>query len=637
MKKRNFKIVAVLLALTLLLSACGASSSQEASETQKQTETSSDTEGNGSTDEALKESDGIVDIKTMSIEEIVSHMTLEQKASQMMIPAIYNLNNVEMSTNDYGSVLSTYGFVTEDAKEWAARIDGLQKQALNSKAGIPFLYGQDSVHGVNYCTKTVIFPHNINIGAANDPELTYQMGLAVADEMKMTKMIWNYAPCVAVAKDPRWGRTYESYSADETIVASLGGQFTQGLLDGGVIACPKHFFGDGNTVFGTGEVKDGENRLIDRGDAILTEEEIEKQLAIYQELIDRGAQSIMLSHSSLNGVKVHENKEFILDVLRGRMGFEGVIVSDWNSIENIDGATELKEQLIISVNAGVDLVMEPDSYRQCIQYIVEGVNEGKIPKERIDDAVTRILTLKKNCGVMDDPYLENLEIKATQTNSEEYREFAAALVEKSQVLLKNENNVLPLKSGAKIYLCGPAMNDTGVQCGGWTRSWNGMTDKENGTKFISTATTILEAFEEVAEEYDFTIVTEEEEAKDADVTILCVGEQPYAEWNGDTADLSITGVKGLSENSDAIKMAKKLGKPTITLVVAGRNVILEPYYADWDAVVMCGLFGSEAKGVVRVLTGESNFTGRLAMPWYRSIEDVEAKKPWLEIGYGLTY
>ncbi|MBR2912326.1 MAG: beta-N-acetylhexosaminidase, partial [Oscillospiraceae bacterium] len=237
----------------------------------------------------------------MTAAEITATLTLEEKAYQMQIPAIYSCNAKDMKKTNYGSILSTFGLVTQTPNAWKGIITNYQKNALESDSPIPFLYGQDSVHGVNYAVNTVIFPHNINIGAANDPELTYKMGLAVADEMKMTRMIWNYAPCVAVSSDPRWGRTYESYSSDPEIVKSLGGQFTQGQLDGGVIVCTKHYIGDGSVVFGTGEVKDGTDRLIDRGNAVLTKEEIDAQLAIYKDQIDRGAQSIMISHSALNG------------------------------------------------------------------------------------------------------------------------------------------------------------------------------------------------------------------------------------------------------------------------------------------------------------------------------------------------
>lgn len=572
----------------------------------------------------------------MTAEEITATLSLQEKANQMVIPAVYHVRDYEMKTNNYGSILSTYGFVEQTADEWAELIDSFQSSALQADAPIPFVYGQDSVHGVNYCVGTVIFPQNINVGAANDEELAYQMGLAVGDEIMMTKMIWNYAPCVAVSSDPRWGRTYESYSSDSEIVKDMSVSFTKGLLESGVIACPKHYLGDGSVLYGTGESDEGTERLIDRGNAQLSEEEIAVQLEIYQKLIDLGAQSIMISHSALNGVKMHENAYYINDVLKDKMGFKGVVVSDWESIHNIDGADEFKEQVIIAVNAGIDLLMEPAAYRECSLFITEAVKEGKISQERIDDAVTRIIQLKLDAGLFDDPYLEQTETKQKETGSDAYREIACRLVEKSLVLVKNEKDVLPVKKGTKIFVTGPAANDTGVQCGGWTRQWNGLTDEEYKGKLIESGTTFLEALESVAEEYGLTIITDEDKAEEADLTLLCVGEKPYAEWNGDTKDLKLTGALGLNGNEEAIEKAKELGKPTVTLIVAGRNVIIDEYEKQWDGIVMCYLPGSEGEGVVNMLLGEKDFTGKLPMPWYDSVEDIDTKTPWLEEGFGLS-
>lgn len=583
------------------------------------------------TDEPIK-----TDYSEMTAEEIVATLTNEQKAYQMVIPAIYNMNDSDMQKNCYGSVLSQYAPTEYDASEWRKQIDTFQKRALSSDAKIPFIYGQDSVHGVNYCLNTVIFPHNINIGCANDEELTYKMSLAVADEIKLTKMIWNYSPCVAVAEDPRWGRTYESYSSDPEIVKNLSAAYVKGQIESGIVVCAKHYIGDGSVTFGTGENSDGTNRLIDRGNAELTDEEIKEQLAIYKTLVDMDVQSIMVSHSALNGTKMHENKYYLIDVLRNELGFEGVVVSDWNSIQNIESTKDYKEQIIIAVNSGIDWLMEPDTADQCAKYLVEAVEEGKISQERMDEAVTRIIQLKIDAGLFEDPYLTELDTVQDKVGSEEYRALAEELVEKSQVLIKNENNILPLEKGTKIFVTGPALDDSGIQCGGWTREWNGRSDKNWSGEFIQGTTTILEGLEQVAEEYDLTIITDEKLADTADVTLLCIGENPYAEWNGDTADLSITGVLSANGNKESIALAKSLGKPTITLIVAGRNVIIEEYKNDWDGIVMCGLPGTEGKGVADVLVGDAEFSGKLSMPWYSSVNDIENEKVWLDVGYGIT-
>lgn len=432
------------------------------------------------------------------------------------------------------------------------------------------------------------------------------------------------------------GRTYESYSSDPEIVKSLGREYTKGLVDGGVQACAKHYLGDGCVKYGTGENSDVK-RLIDRGDSVMTDKEINEQLSIYKALIDSGVQSIMVSHSSLNGIKMHENKTFLIDKLRGELGFKGVLVSDWDSIQNIKSVTGYKNQIITAVNSGIDLLMEPETYSSCSKYIVEAVKEGSIKEDRINEAVTRIIQFKINAGLFEDPYLNNLKKIKESTGFKEYRDLSSKLVSESQVLIKNKNEILPLKSGSKIFVCGPAANDTGVQCGGWTRTWNGKTDVENGSKLIEKGTTILEALKNAASEKNLTIITDKNRINEADVVLLCIGEKPYAEWNGDTKDLSITGSLALDGNKDAIKLAEDSKKPTVTLLVCGRNVIVKDYIDNWDGVVMSGLFGSEGQGVINVLAGKEKFTGKLAMPWYDDVSKIEKGDKWHDIGYGLKY
>ena len=289
------------------------------------------------------------------------------------------------------------------------------------------------------------------------------MGLAVADEAKMCHMLWNFAPCVAQSEDPRWGRTYESYGADLDIITKLSTSFTKGLVDGGVIACAKHFFGDGNVEYGTGEQTESD-MLMDRGDASLTQEEIEKLLAVYQAQIDAGVQTIMISHSSLNGLKMHENAKYI-QYLKNEMGFRGFIVSDWNSVQNTSSST-YDEQVITSVNAGIDMLMEVDDFESARQIIIEAAGDGRISQERIDDAVTRIIQVKLDEGIFTDPMCENIETKQSETGSDEYRQLAEQLVEKSLVLLKNEGKVLPFAEGTTVYITGPCADSGKYQCGG---------------------------------------------------------------------------------------------------------------------------------------------------------------------------
>ena len=296
----------------------------------------------------------------LNIEEMIAKMTIEQKVAQMLQGAMYHVTEDEMKEYDFGSILSNYEGMDNSAKGWKNLVLSYQRAALEGNNEIPYLYGTDAVHGNQAAAGAVIFPHNIGIGAANDVELTYQMGKIVAEEMKLTGMLWNFAPCLAAAKDPRWGRTYESYSSEYDIVATLGSAFVKGQLDNGVIPCAKHFMADGNAEFNTGE---GEF-LIDRGDALLSDDEIKELLDVYQKVIDAGVPTVMINHGSINGVKLHQHKELITEELKGRMGFQGFVVSDWESIHNIKG-TSLKEKVITAVNAGIDMLMEPQYYLDC--------------------------------------------------------------------------------------------------------------------------------------------------------------------------------------------------------------------------------------------------------------------------------
>lgn len=561
----------------------------------------------------------------LSVEEIVSMLTLDEMAGQMVQAACYNVDVNQMKTYDYGSVfnIDTY----QNATTWKAYILNLQKAAVHSPSGIPYLYGQDDVHGVNYVAGSVIFPHNIGIGAANDEDLTYKMGLAVADEAKMAGMLWNFAPCVAAATEPRWGRTYESYSSEIPLVSKLAGAYTKGLTEGGVIACPKHFFGDGSVTYGSGE---GTN-ITDRGNAELSDAQIDELLAVYKNEIDAGARTIMISHSSVNGVKMHENAQYI-NKLKDDFGFDGFIVSDWESIHHISGDT-FNDQVITAVNSGIDMLMEPESYELCRTIIVNAVKEGKISEDRVTDAVTRIIRVKKEAGILSDPIMEHVETVQKESGSKEYRDLAEQLVEKSLVLLKNENQTLPFKKGTKVYVTGPAADNVKAQCVGWSREWMGSIG-------VDGVTTILDGLKQVSQTYGIEIITDPKEAESADVTLLCIGEDSYAEWNGDTRDMSVTGQLALKGNQDAMKEAKNLKAehqiPIVTCIIAGRQVLLGEDAKDWDSIVMCYLPGSEGQGVAHMLAGKQDFSGKLPMPWYEDVEQIGTKNALYSVGFGLT-
>ncbi len=564
------------------------------------------------------------------VAELIAALSLEEKAGQMVQGEQYSVGTEDITRLGLGSVFSGGGSVPNNnntVTHWQDAMKRFQKAALSSSTGIPLLYGLDAVHGHNTVYGAVIFPHNIGIGAANDTEVTEKMGKYVASVMMLTRTPWNFGPCVAVAKDPRWGRTYESYSSDPVLVAELALAYVKGLESGGVLATAKHYAGDGGTLYGTGEG----DYLIDRGDAAMSEEQFRAiHLAPYKRLVDEGLRCVMVSFSAYNGVKMHGNKYLITDVLKGEYGFKGFVVSDWEGTAGITVAG-FEAQIAAAVNAGIDMLMEPYKYAETVRAIVDGVEKGMIPTERVDDAVSRILTVKMEMGLFDDPYLKNVTA-AAELNGQEGRDLARELVRKSLVLLKNEGGVLPLKRGQKVYVTGPVADNIGVQCGGWTLSWQGIPDRE-----LTPGTSILSGLQECADDYGFEVITDKARAAEADVVVLAVGEKPYAEYVGDTEDLSLTGALGLEGNTEAIAEAAALGKPTVAVIVAGRNVLIDEYLDSWNGAVMCYLPGTEGGGVADMLAGAEPFAGRLPMPWYKAVEDIGKVDADLlfEMGFGL--
>lgn len=625
MLKRKF--ITILLIITIITSLTGCNLNSDKESTKNTESTASILADKKYMDESLPTGE--------RVSLLLGVMSLEEKVGQMMQGSREVVTNDDLMNVGLGSVLSGGGSYPGNNKieDWNDMFIDFQDSAMSSKHQIPFLYGVDAVHGLALIPGAIVYPHNIGLGAANDPDLTYKMGAAVAEEMKLANILWNFSPCVAVNSDPRWGRTYECYSSDSTIVSSLSDAYVKGQAAQGVIPTAKHYVADGGTKFGTGEG----DFLIDRGDAVMSEETLRSiYIKPYEQLINSGVRIIMASFSSYNGQKMHENKYLLTDVLKDKLGFKGFVVSDWEAINGLSGSS-FEENMIKAVNAGVDMFMEPYNYKDAINAIINGVNNGDIPTERIDDAVKRILTVKFDKGLFEDPYMEKIPHKVSELGNEEYKNLAKQLVEKSLVLLKNENQVLPLKKGQKIFVTGPAIDDMGLQCGGWGLTWQGGLDK--GGKKLTDGTTILEGLQEYAKTNNLEIITEEDRANEADVVILAVGEIPYAEYEGDTADLSITGAKAHPRNLKSIEYVKTLNKPVVTLLVAGRNVIINDYMDDWDSIVMCYLPGSEGDGVASVLTGETTFTGKLPMPYYKDIEDIGSENPDLlyDFGYGLGY
>lgn len=567
------------------------------------------------------------------IADLMSKMTLEQKAAQLVQTERKSIQPEDITTYGFGSILSGGGSTpgNNTVEDWQELLKSYQLAAYQRELKIPIIYGIDAVHGHSNVVGATIFPHNIGLGAANNPELTEAMGRITSQEVLKTSINWDFAPCVAVAMDPRWGRTYESFSTDEKIVDALGAAYTKGAMSTGLVACAKHFIGDGGTEMGTG--LDGK---VDRGNTLGDKAELERLLLPYKTQVNMGVQTIMPSYSLWNGTKMHAHDSLLNDVLKGQLGFEGFLISDWLAIEEIPDAS-FEEQVWISINAGVDMLMQPERWKESIDAIIKGVKDGKITQERLDDAVTRILKVKFDSGLFEDPLMLFNENAASGLRTEESQEVARKLAEQSMVLLQNNDGQLPLKN-KKVFVVGEGADNMGLQCGGWTIEWQGKIDSVNRS---TEGVTILEGLNNVAGNSGIEIITDESKAAEADVVLLVLSEIPYAEMQGDSEDLSITGSHGHPGNQAAIDLANSLNKPVVTVLLAGRHQVdLDNYLDTWSSVAIAYWPGSEGgQAIANVLVGDAPFVGKLPMPWYKSVEDIKKEQPELiyELGYGLSY
>jgi len=569
------------------------------------------------------------------IADLLPRMSLTQKLGQMIQAEWTQLTPKEMAEYELGSLLSGGQAIlpNNSMSGWKQLIKSYQDAILSTRLKIPAIFGIDAVHGHNNVYGATVFPHNIGLGAGNDAKGVYKMAKIVAKEVFATGFNWNFAPCVAMANDPRWGRTYESYATNPAIATKLGLAYTQGQMATGMVCCAKHYLGDGGTKMGTGL----ENKS-DRGNTIISAEDIRANLLpAYEMQVKTGVQTIMPSYSSLNGVKMHQNGEYLNTLLKGELGFEGFIISDWEAIREIPHAN-FEEQVWISVNAGVDMLMEPIKWKATFYALKRGVENGHISETRINDAVQRILIVKFDSGLFEDPLMTKHTPKARQFRTKAARKIAQNLAEKSLVLLKNESTILPFKKGTTIFVTGAGATNIGLQCGGWTIDWNGlMDDKEKITPGI----TILEGLQNVAASKNLTILTDEKDANKADIVLQVLSEVPYAEMQGDSEDIELTGILGHPENAAVMAFSKTLNKPIITILLAGRHLAnLEKELATWASCIMAYLPGSEGgQAIAEVLVGNKKMRGKLPMPWYKTVDDIEKEKPDLlfEVGYGLEY
>jgi len=572
------------------------------------------------------------------VESLMGQMTLDEKLGQMTQVDRQFLNDIsDISRYGLGSLLSGGGSTpgTNEPKAWAEMYDGYQREALKTRLQIPLIYGIDAVHGHNNVVGATIFPHNIGLGATRDPDLVEAVAKATALEVAATGIDWDFAPCLAVPDDYRWGRTYEGYSEDTDLVSQLGAAAIRGYqssdLDNPnrVLACAKHFIGDGGVLFGTGI-----NAMIDQGDLQINEEKLRKvHLPPFQKAIDEGVATFMAAYNSWNDLRCHANKYLLTDLLKDELGFKGFVVSDWAAIENIPG--DYKSDIITSINAGIDMVMVPgavrdgkESFQNFLKLFKESVEEGSIPMERVDDAVRRILLIKKQSGLFERPFSDQSLL--SYVGSKDHREVAREAVRKSMVLLKNKNNILPIpKSGKTIIVAGKGADDVGMQSGGWTISWQGgMGQTTNGT-------TILDAIKSAVDPGTVVEYTPDGTSFTGDLAVVVVGEKPYAEMIGDRKDLKLD-----NEDLEVIKRFTDNDIPVVVVLLSGRPMIVTDEIGKWDGFIAAWLPGTEGTGVADVLFGDYKPTGKLSFSWPKSMNQfpIDPNDDHLfSFGFGLTY
>ena len=595
---------------------------------------------------------------------LMAEMTLAEKTGQMVQAERSAVKVGDIQNYGIGSVLSGGGSVpaSNTPQGWVQMFNHFQGEALGTRLSIPLLYGIDAVHGHGNVYGATIFPHNIGLGATRDPQLMEQIGATTAMEVAATGLNWTFGPCVAVTRDVRWGRVYESFGESPELQNLLTGPYVKGLqgVPGSpdwmkgphVVGTAKHFLGDGGAEFGTGEG----SYTTDRGD--VTKLNLEELKALhaqgYVRAIEQGVGTIMASFSRYQGSHMHGNKALLTDYLKapvsqGGLGFPGFIIGDWDAVSLLSEVTgDYENKIVMAFNAGLDMSMEQSQWQKVIDTLQAAAEDGRVTQGRIDDAVRRILTVKFDAGVFDHPWA--LDTYADQLGTPAHRAVAARAVKESLVLLKNENNVLPLKKNAKIFVAGPLADNVGWQSGGWTLQWQGGSDRlgsDTGAVRLTPGTSILDGLKALAKAGGGEIVTDPGKAKDCSVAVVVVGETPYSEGVGDVSpsiDMTLKGGKAAPGNREAIQKALDLKLPLVVVMVSGRPLIVTDEIRKWDAFVEAWLPGTEGGAIAEVLYGKENFRGTLPVTWPRSVDqlplhvgdpDYGQKKPLFPYGFGL--
>ena len=566
------------------------------------------------------------------IDSLLTQMTLDEKIGQMtQVRHFDDISEEDIAGRFIGSVIHTQGPLPGNtAEEWQAKFKHLQELALSTRLGIPLIFGVDAVHGQNTYDGATIFPHNIGMGAAGNTELVEKAARITAIESRATGFNWVFSPCIAIPYNEKWGRVYEAFSESTELTEKLtkfsviGHQGEDLGNKRSVMATAKHFVGDGATDFG-----------VEGGEASLDAEEVEKRLLPpYRVAVETGVGSVMASFNSLRGIPMHAHKTLITHILKGGMQFDGIVVSDWK------GYSRFGENDVI--NAGVDMIMavegDFDMYQQGLK---RGVETGEVPMERIDDAVRRILRQKFKLNAFENPFPDASLIP--EIGIQEHRDVARQAVRESLVLLKNEENVLPLdKNLSKIVVIGEHANSSGLQSGGWTINWQGTHENYKG------ATTILEGIQKLSKGevvYDGDATGNHD---DADVAIVVVGETPYAESFGDIGgEMDLYQITLTEAHQRYVEAYTSKGIRTIVILVSGRPLVTTKQIEQSNAFVAAWLLGSEGHGVAEVLFGDYNFKGKLPHSWPKSEEDYHGKygpnfwdesiTPLFPLGFGLTF
>ena len=565
------------------------------------------------------------------IDSILSLMNIQEKIGQMSQIRHFDENAFEdISEKFIGSIIHTQGPTPgENAKDWQAKFVKFQNKALSTRLGIPLLFGVDAVHGQNTYEGATIFPHNIGLGATRNVKLVEQIAEITALETQATGFNWVFSPCIAIPMNEKWGRVYEAFSESTELTeaftkASIRG--LQGNLSDGstVMATAKHFVGDGSTDYG-----------VEGGKTTLKKAFIQKHLLPpYRVAVNEKVGAVMASFNILDGKAMHANKVMLTDSLKGAMQFDGIVVSDWKGYSRF-GKADI-------INAGVDMVMAVDGDLDLFQSDLKvAIDSSIVSNERIDDAVRRILRQKFRMGLFENPYPDSTLV--SKIGSKGHRDIARQAVRESLVLLKHENNVLPIaKNTSKIVVVGEHANNTGLQSGGWTINWQGTNENYKG------ATSILKGIEDIS---NGEVVYDKDGTAaqyDADIAIIVVGEKPYAEFFGDighdsnTLELTLT-----QEHQKYIDTYKEKGVPTIVILISGRPLVVTNQIERSDAFIAAWLPGSEGRGIAEVLFGEHNFIGKLPHSWPKSVDDFNGRfgpnfwdksiTPLYEFGYGLSY